>query len=76
VQRYLTPEDWEAMEQATDKKLGELGFVVPWILHDLPSHALPRVSRFGGSALMIIGRVFRRSFERRERRAFGHLAVG
>jgi hypothetical protein len=76
VQRYLTPEDWEAMEQAADKKPGDLAFVVPWILHDLPSHAMPRVSRFGGQALMVIWRMFRRSFERRERRAFGHVPVG
>lgn len=71
VQRYLTPGDWAAMEKASPKeKPGELAFIVPWVLHEMPTHALPRVKEFGGPMLIGLGRVFRSSFERKERRAF------
>ncbi len=70
VQRHLSEEHWTAMEKAAEKKPRELAFVVPWVLHEMPSHALPRVRAFGGPLLLSIGRVFRPSFERQERRAF------
>lgn len=71
VQRHLTPEDWAAMEAASPKdKPGELAFIVPWVLHEMPTHAMPRIKAFGGPMLIGIGRVFRRSFERKEKRAF------
>jgi iron-sulfur cluster repair protein YtfE (RIC family) len=72
VQRYLTLQDWAAMEAASPKgKPGELAFIVPWVLHEMPTHAMPRVKGFGGPVLIGLGRLFRRSFERKERRAFG-----
>jgi iron-sulfur cluster repair protein YtfE (RIC family) len=72
VQRHLTPQDWAAMEAASPKgKPGELAFIVPWVLHEMPTHAMPRVRAFGGPVLIGLGRLFRRSFERKERRAFG-----
>jgi hemerythrin-like domain-containing protein len=70
VQRYLTPADWEAMEKAERTKPAQLAFLVPWVLHEMPTHAMPRVKAFGGPMLLGVGRVFRRSFERKEHRAF------
>jgi hemerythrin-like domain-containing protein len=71
VQQYLSQHDWDAMEAASPKgKPGELAFIVPWVLHEMPTHAMPRVKAFGGPMLLGVGRVFRRSFEQKEHRAF------
>jgi hemerythrin-like domain-containing protein len=73
VQRLLTAEDWDAMEAAAKKSPRDLPFFVPWVLHEMPNHAIPRIREFGGPVLFAVWRLFRGRFDRQERRAFRYL---
>jgi iron-sulfur cluster repair protein YtfE (RIC family) len=70
AQRLFTAEEWEGMEQGQKESLRELAFLVPWVVHRLPDEAWPRTAAFGGPLMVAIARLFRRRFERQERRAF------
>jgi hypothetical protein len=70
AQRLFTAEEWAAMEHGGKESLRELAFLVPWVVHRLPDAAWPRAKAFGGPVMVLIAKVCRRSFERRERAAF------
>lgn len=70
VQRLFSAEEWEDMEKAQKERLRELAFLVPWVVHRLPEGAWPRTAAFGGPLMVALARLFRRRFERQERRAF------
>lgn len=74
VQAHLTPAEWDAMDEdfARDYTRQDQLFALPWVLHDVPEHLLPRVLQFIGTAGTLVWRVaLRRRFERRERLIFG-----
>jgi hypothetical protein len=78
VQRYLTNADWSRVEHEYFKSAygpRQMPFVASWGLHGLPAHHLPRViDSMAGKPLELLWRLFwRRSFERRERKAFRHI---
>jgi hypothetical protein len=79
VQRHLTLDEWLRLSiEYFDKPLTarELLGVAAWVLHDLPTEALDRMrSEPKVPTLILVWRLFlRRPFERRERRAFRHVA--
>lgn len=70
AQRHFSAEEWEQVEHGKRESLRELAFLVPWVVYRLPEDAWPRTAAFGGPLMVAIARLFRRRFERQERRAF------
>lgn len=79
LQRHMTAEDWERIEQEHFKSNDTLGFllyVVPWIAQDLPEDVLAQVLGDAGLPMMVVNWVGDRlRFRRLERKAFKHLAA-
>jgi hypothetical protein len=77
VQRHLTAAEWHALDKefASDYRPSDVLFALPWVLHEVPAGVRPAVHDFVGAPMVLVWRlVLRRRFERRERRAFRHLA--
>jgi hypothetical protein len=77
VQRLLTPDDWARMEKehfARTATLRYLVFVVPWVLDELPEHALRRLRASSGPVFQLLQPLLRPSYRRLDRAAFRHLA--
>jgi hypothetical protein len=77
VQRHLSQADWLALEKTHFK--AEYGFrdtvrMVNWVLEGLPASALEGLRRDRATRpLLLLGRLGRRGFARRQHAAFGHL---
>ena len=63
----------KAMEKAAKKQPGQLPFFVPWVMHEMPSHAIPRIKAFAGRPLFVVWKLFRSRFERQEAQAFRYV---
>jgi hemerythrin-like domain-containing protein len=76
LQRHTTPADWERIEKEhfSDKEsFAFLRTAVCWIAEDVPADVLPRVFATAGQGFRVIWWASRRSWRRREARAFRHL---
>lgn len=77
VQRVLTAEEWERMDEehfGVWLTLRKLVDVVPWALVDMPARAREELfAKPGGRLHRLVWMLTRRSFDRRERVAFRHL---
>ena len=78
IQQVMTQEDWEQLEAEHFRKdvpFSQVLRIVPWAAHDVPSPLRRQVfGQPGGKANELLWRLTRRSFERRERIAFRHVA--
>ena len=78
VQQVMTQEDWEQLEAEHFRKdvpFSQVLRIVPWAAHDVPGPLRRQVfAQPGGRANELLWRLTRRSFERRERIAFRHVA--
>ena len=77
MQRVLTAEDWDAIEDKlrATLSLAKVVRMVPWVLHGLPLEARRQLfaEMPGGRAYQVIWLLTRRRFDRAERVAFAHL---
>jgi hypothetical protein len=77
VQRHLTEEDWITLEQEHFRaglSPKDLFTMVSWAAYGLPDEARREVLARTGLPFVVLWHLGRRSFARRERRAFRHLA--
>lgn len=78
VQKYLTTEDWHALEEAEFRprtSFSELLAAVPWIGHELPPDARDALLSEAGLPMRLIWLLTRRRFARLDARATRHLRV-
>jgi hemerythrin-like domain-containing protein len=78
LQRHMTAEDWQRIEEEHFKSKDSLGFllyVVPWIAQDLPQQVLADVLDEAGTPMKVVNWLGARlRFRALERKAFRHLA--
>jgi hemerythrin-like domain-containing protein len=77
MQRLMTPEDWHRVDEEHFKKKHGPGWfakVVPWAAHGLSREHRAQAFAEAGKPFEVLWWLTRRGFERRERRAFRHLA--
>jgi hypothetical protein len=78
LQRHMTAEDWQRIEEEHFKSKDSLGFllyVVPWIAQDLPQQVLAGVLDEAGTPMKVVNWLGARlRFRALERKAFRHLA--
>ena len=75
VQRHLTQEDWQDMEQEHFEgrlPLATTLFLVPWVCDGLPEHVCRRGFANAGQGFRVVRALTRRSYQRRSRRAFAY----
>jgi len=72
LQAHLTPGEWAEIEAQFSKGLtfGRIVRLVPWVLHEVPTHLLPDLFARTGTAHRVIWRLTRRQFARQEARTF------
>jgi hypothetical protein len=73
LQRHMTPEDWERIEQEhfkADEHPMALKFLVPWVVEGVPADKLDEIFAHHGQGLRILWWLTRRGFRAGERRAF------
>jgi hypothetical protein len=76
VQRLLTPDDWASMEKehfARTATLRYIAFVVPWVLDELPEHAVRRLGESSGRVPDLLAPLLRPAYRRLDRKAFRYL---
>ena len=75
MQRILPPTSWEESERAALSTFPRrfVPFLVGWGLHDLPEDAARRMEALAGPAYVLVHRVVRRGWTRRERRTFRYV---
>ncbi|HEY0643689.1 MAG TPA: hypothetical protein VGD39_09740, partial [Nocardioides sp.] len=75
LQRVMTPAEFEASEKAAAAGYPArlMPFLLPWVADDLPDDVQRRLVGSAGSAYLVVLRIFRPGFLRRERRAFRHV---
>jgi hemerythrin-like domain-containing protein len=77
IQRVLTQEDWERLDEEVFKEdltPGKVVRVVPWAAYGVPANVLDDVFAKAGFGFKVVWFATRRRFARREARAFRHLA--
>ena len=77
IQRVLTQEDWDRMDEEhfkEDLTLGKVVRVVPWAAYGVPRDVLDSVFAKTGLGFKLVWFATRRRFLRREERAFRHVA--
>ncbi|TWG93945.1 hemerythrin HHE cation binding domain-containing protein [Nocardioides sp. J9] len=75
-QRYMTPEDWKAVEAEhfrSQETLGQLAYMVAWIAEELPTDVLRGALDDAGFGMRVVLRLGRPGFARLERKAFRRL---
>lgn len=74
LQRVMTPAEFEASERAAAAGYPArlMPFLLPWVADGLPEGVLDRLVGSAGTPYLVVLRVFRPGFLRRERRAFRH----
>ena len=72
LQRTMTEAEYAAAEAAAQKgyPARTMPFLLPWALHELPAEAMDRMAADAGPGFMLLHRLVRRRFLRRERVAF------
>lgn len=76
IQKHITLEDWERIENENFQEKQSLGFlkeVVSWIAEDIPAEHFPQIFRTAGQGFRVIWWIGRGGFRRRSERAFRHL---
>jgi hemerythrin-like domain-containing protein len=76
IQELMTPEDWHRIDEEHFKKGHGIGYfakLVPWATHGLRRDARAQAFAEVGKPFEVLWWLTRRSFERRERKAFGYL---
>jgi hemerythrin-like domain-containing protein len=79
IQELMTPEDWHRIDEEHFKKGHGIGYfakLVPWATHGLRRDARAQAFAEAGKPFEILWWLTRRSFERRERKAFSYLGQG
>lgn len=80
LQRHMTPEDWERIEEEhfkTEVDLGYLLYVVPWIAEELPRQVVKDLLAEEGLPMRVIKALGERlKFRKLERAAFAYLLGG
>jgi hemerythrin-like domain-containing protein len=77
IQRVLSQEDWERLEEEhfkEDLSPGKVVRVVPWAAYGVPPEVLDSVFAKTGLGFKVVWLVTRRRFAAREARAFRHVA--
>jgi hemerythrin-like domain-containing protein len=77
IQRVLTQEDWERLDEEhfkEDLTPGKVVRVVPWAAYGVPREVLDSVFAKTGLGFKVVWLATRRRFLRREARAFRHVA--
>lgn len=75
VQRLMSAEDWERLEEEHFRKDASLPYVarvVPWVAEDLPREVVSGVLAAGGMPVKVLFRLTRGRFARREAKAFAY----
>jgi hemerythrin-like domain-containing protein len=72
MQQILPADDWDRSEKAALSTFPKrfVPFLVGWGLHGLPADAAARMTAMAGPGYVLVHRLVRRSWERRERRTF------
>ena len=76
IQRVLTQDDWERLDEEhfkEDLTPGKVVRVVPWAAYGVPQEVLDGVFAKAGFGFKVVWLVTRRRFARREARAFRHI---
>jgi hemerythrin-like domain-containing protein len=75
VQRTMTVEEWATAEAAAGKgyPTRQLPFLVPWVLDELPEDARRRMFELAGRPYVLLWRLFRGRYERRDAVAFRYV---
>jgi hemerythrin-like domain-containing protein len=79
IQELMTPEDWHRIDEEHFKKGHGIGYfakLVPWATHGLRRDARAQAFAEAGKPFEMLWWLTRRSFERRERKAFSYLGQG
>lgn len=74
IQRVMTDAEFATVEREIQKayRLRDMPFIVGWVVDGLPAEARERLFSAGGPVIRILYAVVRRSYARREQRAFRH----
>jgi hypothetical protein len=78
VQRYLTQEEWNTVEERYFHRTltrADVVALVPWAMHGLPDELARRVLASSPASFRLAWRLTRRRFERAEEAAFGDAAT-
>ena len=73
MQRILPADDWEPLREGRPvrpSRSGSCRSCVGWGLHGLPADAAARMTAIAGPGYVLVHRLVRRGWERRERRTF------
>lgn len=73
IQRHLSEQEWQDIERSHFQRRpapASVRFLVPWFLDDVPREHIRTIVRTVGAPVALIWRLSRRSYERRENRAF------
>ena len=77
IQRVFTATEWEELDESLKQGVTfrQVVALVPWVLHEVPGPVRRQLfAQPGGGMHRLIWNLTRRSFDRRERVAFGHLS--
>ncbi|KRE42771.1 hypothetical protein ASG74_10365 [Knoellia sp. Soil729] len=77
VQRVMTEGEFAEVEREIQKgyRLRDTPFIIGWVVDGLPQEALERFFAFSGPPCKLLYAVVRRSYARREQRAFRHAGL-
>ena len=77
VQRVMTEDEFAGVEREIQKgyRLRDTPFIIGWVVDGLPPEALERFFAFSGPPFKLLYAVVRRSYARREQRAFRHAGL-
>lgn len=77
VQRHIGGAEWDELERTEFRgrpSLGELGFQLPWMTHEVPEEVVAGMVRAAGPVFGLVLRFSRPGFLRHQRAAFRHVA--